>query len=65
MAAPTVTGMTRSEAAPCAAASWQYLTTTLRQLNDEDFNALDPASLDPVEAGVRVRLRRPPSSGQG
>jgi hypothetical protein len=57
--------MTRSEAAACAAASWQHLTTTLRQLSDEDLNALDPASLDPVEVAVRVRLRRPASSGRG
>jgi hypothetical protein len=47
--------MTRPEAAT-RAVSWQDLITTLHGLSDEDFAALSPASLDPVEVQVRVRF---------
>jgi hypothetical protein len=50
--------MTRRDA---ATATWQDLTAALRRMTDEDFAALNPTSLTPVEAAVRVR----PRSGQG
>jgi hypothetical protein len=65
VSAPTVAGMTGREPFLQATALWQGLTAALRLLSDEDFAAVNPASLEPVEVPVQVCFGVQESSGQG